>query len=247
MYSPMRWKIKPTKHEITLAKSIFVPGHKLDEFLDTYKESLNAKVLVVGNSDRDYFYLDFEVPRSVNLILLQNSHISHDLVRTLPIGIENIRYGKNGFKRYFKFKEKPRDNRVLIGPFSKTHKEREELNLSELRENPNVYLVDKHISPRKLSTIASNFTYVACPRGNGTDTHRFWETLYRGSIPVVKKSDWSASLINLGIPYIEVNNWSTDEILTKVESYTGRRIFNPSNVPSLWLPYWKDLIVLYSN
>jgi hypothetical protein len=39
-----------------------------------------------------------------------------------------------------------------------------------------------------------NHTFVVCPRGNGVDTHRLWETLYMGSIPIVQRDiahrDW---------------------------------------------------------
>ena len=33
-----------------------------------------------------------------------------------------------------------------------------------------------------------NSKYVLCPRGNGLDTHRFYETVLMGSIPVVENS-----------------------------------------------------------
>jgi hypothetical protein len=50
-----------------------------------------------------------------------------------------------------------------------------------------------------------NHTFVACPRGNGIDTHRLWETLYMGSIPIVKKdlahSDW------LDLPILWIDDW----------------------------------------
>ena len=29
------------------------------------------------------------------------------------------------------------------------------------------------------------YRFVACPRGNGVDTHRLWETIYLGSTPVI--------------------------------------------------------------
>ena len=32
-----------------------------------------------------------------------------------------------------------------------------------------------------------NHAFVLCPRGNGVDTHRLWETLYMGSIPIVHR------------------------------------------------------------
>jgi hypothetical protein len=34
----------------------------------------------------------------------------------------------------------------------------------------------------------NRFKFVLCPRGRGTDTHRFWEILLMGSIPIVEKS-----------------------------------------------------------
>ena len=34
----------------------------------------------------------------------------------------------------------------------------------------------------------SKYRYILCPPGNGIDTHRFWEALIAGSIPVALKS-----------------------------------------------------------
>ena len=31
------------------------------------------------------------------------------------------------------------------------------------------------------------YKFILCPPGNGLDTHRVWESLYLGSVPVVKK------------------------------------------------------------
>ena len=33
-----------------------------------------------------------------------------------------------------------------------------------------------------------NSKYVLCPRGNGLDTHRFYETILMGAIPIVENS-----------------------------------------------------------
>ena len=45
-----------------------------------------------------------------------------------------------------------------------------------------------------------------CPRGNGLDTHRAWETLYLGRIPVVKRSAMDA-VFDDELPVIFVNDW----------------------------------------
>ncbi len=242
MYSPMWRRGVPSATKIKNASTIFIPGHRLDEFLQRYEGSLTARVLVIGNSDRDYFSVDFQIPKSVKLILLQNSHVSGDSIETMPIGIENLRYGRNGFKRYFKCKDVSKVNKVLVGPYSMTHSERVEINQFASIENPKFTVLTEHVSPKHLASIASKYSFIACPRGNGTDTHRFWETLYRGSIPIVKRSAWSTSLRKHGFPFIEVESWSLHEIDEVVESYRGPMQFNPKEIPALWLPYWNRLI-----
>ena len=34
----------------------------------------------------------------------------------------------------------------------------------------------------------NDYKFVLCPRGKGTDTHRFWEILLVGSVPIVEKN-----------------------------------------------------------
>jgi hypothetical protein len=247
MYSPIRKRKVPSTSEVSNAVSIFVPGHKLDEFLLQYEHTLKAKVLVVGNSDRDYFTKDFSIPSTVKFLLLQNSHISDDFIETLPIGIENLRFGRNGFRSYFNYLEKPKLDKILVGPFSNTHTERREIESLSSTHNPRVVVLDKYVSPKKLADLANKYSFVACPRGNGTDTHRFWETLYRGSIPIVKKSAWAQSLKIHNLPFIEVELWSPDEVIEKVNRYEGLIPFNPREIPALWLPYWENLIKLNSK
>ena len=91
-----------SKEQITNARSAFCPSERLEEFLDTYGNLIKAKVLVFGNTDRDFFGLETVFPKSVKSVYLQNSHISNGFFNTLPIGIENLRYGRNGQKSLFK-------------------------------------------------------------------------------------------------------------------------------------------------
>jgi hypothetical protein len=82
------------------------------------------------------------------------------------------------------------------------------------------------------------FKYIAAPRGNGLDTHRLWETLYRGAVPVVKRSAWSQSIIELGIPMVQLQSWDFDEFVAQTENVTLVSI-NPESIPLLWMEYWE--------
>jgi hypothetical protein len=84
-----------------------------------------------------------------------------------------------------------------------------------------------------------NHSFVLCPRGNGIDTHRLWETLYMGSIPIVRQdiahADWQ------DLPILFVNSWDdvTEDFLRKEES----RIRNTEwNLRKLHVQYWIERI-----
>ena len=49
--------------------------------------------------------------------------------------------------------------------------------------------------------------FVLCPRGNGRDTHRLWETLYMGGVPVVLK-DHETEQLTKGLPVVHLRRWA---------------------------------------
>ena len=56
-----------------------------------------------------------------------------------------------------------------------------------------------------LESRKSNF--VLCPRGVGVETHRMWETLMLGSIPVVEEHPFLAPFVK-ALPILTVDSWS---------------------------------------
>jgi hypothetical protein len=234
-------KVPPTI--LADAYSIFCTGEKLEQFLEEYRGLINATILVVGNSDRDFYSLNCDFPRSVKAVYLQNSHISNGFFRTLPIGLENLRYGRNGLPSLFNYRETVGDklNAILVGPYSPTHPEREELLPWGGILDDRIKFISNSLSPKKLANIASKYKYIACPRGNGTDTHRFWETLYRGSIPVVKKSLWSQSISDLGITLIQLNSWDFNEFCEEINNFNFD-VNQPRESEILWMNYWEQIL-----
>lgn len=80
-----------------------------------------------------------------------------------------------------------------------------------------------------------NHSFVLCPRGNGIDTHRLWETLYMGSIPIViwdiAHSDWT------DLPILFVSSWEevTEERLRAEEARIRARSWT---LAKLDVNYW---------
>ena len=84
-----------------------------------------------------------------------------------------------------------------------------------------------------------NHDFVLCPPGNGIDTHRLWETLYMGSIPIVKRDSAHAGWTDL--PILFVNNWS--EVTHNRLTIERDRIRSSTwNLEKLRVGYWINRI-----
>ena len=107
--------------------------------------------------------------------------------------------------------------------------------------NPNIFDFDSYIDN------IYGHKFVACPAGNGIDTHRTWETLYLGGIPIEKRSPHNYYWDQLPICF--VNSW--DEITEEFLNKEYKRIMtaeanNQLNLGPLDFAYWERMIKLYT-
>ena len=247
VYPPKYRGKQPRVSEIKSASVIFCPSDRLDNFFESYHDVISAKVIICGNSDYEFHVLPSNIPKSVRQIFLQNSFISdHPLVTTLPIGIENFRWGVNGNPKNLLPGGSwiQRRNEVLIGPFGLTHPVRVEVRSNFLQPSYGIRFISNRMEPTDYAKIAMETRYVAAVRGNGVDTHRHWETLYRGGIPIIIEDAWSMGIERLKLPFIKVDSWSFDQLKAVVENERDLS-FDPKKTGALWWPYWKDLIASY--
>ena len=226
--------------------SVFCRSELLPTLIDSLQADARPRVLICGNSDFDFTEIPQGLYDHFDSIVLQNSFISDgEKIFTLPIGIENLSYGINGLPKNLRSMSNwnAREPRILVGPFSPTHPER--VHLLEAANDSSVCKVLSHnqLTSAQYSEYVNNYRFVAAPRGNGVDTHRFWEALYRGAVPIVKRSPWSKSLSIYGIPYAEVDDWTANE-LSRVANEWKLDGFDPKSIPSLWIGYWKSKLRL---
>ena len=223
--------------EVIFCKSELVP-----ELQRRIPSQFQGKILIAGNSDVEFVEIKDLPLFAFERFFLQNSMISENTrVFTLPIGIENLSLGQNGLPWLMRSNRAwdSRKNKILVGPFSPTHEDRDELMQLDA-ELPFISKISFNVSPRQLYRLQTQFKYVACPRGNGIDTHRFWEVLYRGAVPVVKKSNWSSSLKILNLPMLEVDSWSGEDLQNAMQN-SNISNFKPKDLSSLWAEHWKAL------
>jgi hypothetical protein len=244
IFKPKFSKKNLSNEDILRAKVIFCPSDHLSIFLAEYRGLISPKVIISGNSDFEFHDIPRNIPESVRILLLQNSFISDNKrIFTLPIGVENFRLGVNGHPKLFQFSPitlKAR-GRLLIGPFSSTHSVRKEIKERFSRHLGNWLVLETPIKPRKYGElIKKEFEYVLCARGNGVDTHRLWEALYRGRKAIIANDDWSKSLLFLQ-PFVSlVNDWEISTL--KNVMVNNKSDFDPKDIPELWMPYWKQFV-----
>lgn len=228
---------------LSRAQIIFCESLVLQDFLDAYVDSLTCKVIIAGNSDHEFHNVPSNLPPNLKHLFLQNSFIPNsDLVTCLPIGIENKRYAVNGSSKLMKNYEhwNARSGRLLFGPYGLTHPERVRT-VRELFGSPNYDFLFGRLGPKEYASVSSRYKFVACLRGNGIDTHRFWETIYRGGVPVVEDSIWAQNIKSLNVPMVITKSWSPEDIDAALVGY-GIPYLDSRSIPTLWPKYWQERI-----
>jgi hypothetical protein len=80
---------------------------------------------------------------------------------------------------------------------------------------------------------------VICPRGNGMDTHRLWEALYLGAIPVVLRSSYQYWICRkFGLPAVGLSIWKEIADVDKILSLALSEGFTEEGIRRLRLSAW---------
>ena len=117
--------------------------------------------------------------------------------------------------------------------------------LNKLKLIENVKINEASKNKDYLMLLASSYFNI-CPRGNGIDTHRIWESLIFQTIPIVEKNSFTLELQSLGIPVFILEKW--DLLGDYNEKDLIEKYFNIKNNENLQiyaeLNFWKKKIGL---
>lgn len=228
---------------LSAAKSIFIPGHLLDEFIEAFGSKINAKVIVSGNSDQNFFSVP-ELPVSVKLFLCQNLvKIEDERAMTIPIGLENIRLGRSGQAKFHKpvaiFKV---SDRVLVPPMAPTNPIRTSF-LNSITQSLDIWdIQSSYLTHFRYFAMVKRYRFILVLEGNGFDSHRLWEVLYQGAFPIVLSTKWSESLRYLGLPILYINDFEEVNLGLLQSFEVENSNFHPEDTRVLWAQFWFDLI-----
>lgn len=242
---------------VFFCKTDFIDGVFL-----TIEKLKHDVVLFTGNSD----YTINEnrlagVPNNVKKWFCQNKDVENDLLVAVPMGLENHEHlqcvPNHGFgwehakpkhriiKNASKFNNRDADEFIYanFGISTNTSIRSPVADICQSTKSINCEIASSHLDnfhrdySRYVQQILKH-KMVVCPRGNGPDCHRIWETLYLNRVPIVQKHCSVNDFKELPILYIE--DWEelrdTEHINKKYKQVKN----NKKTILSL--EYWIDKI-----
>jgi hypothetical protein len=214
-----------------------------------YPPPKNETILISGHSDYGVTneLVDYYNP---NLWFTVNKQTSLPNVRSLPLGITNdsgesvLHYIYGNLDCMIQVMSEPKDYKNLVYMnFNIQTFPQERQSVFDMFSNKTWVTVGniENSIPGRTRFLGEirNHTFVLCPRGNGVDTHRMWETLYMGSIPIVKRDIAMDDFSDLPICFI--NDWT--EVTPEFLNTEKLRIENGNwNMDKLKMSYWISAI-----
>ena len=202
------------KNKFTLKENdvIYCNNELIEDLFSVIKDNKNIKnlFLITGQSDRRITKKIFSLkPDSIlKWYAINVDHTDKNLI-PIPLGIadsfakknlsvENIfdnmdlKYGNKEKKLYLNFR--------LNTNFFHRRK------LFKIFRNKDwAKLQETDISNTDYLNSLNNYNFTLCPWGNGIDTHRLWEAIYNGSIPVTIKHKTFSNLV--GLPILQIDSY----------------------------------------
>lgn len=221
---------------------------KMDYVSEIFPLVVNSKynhVLITTNCD---FTLDEKFyslkPENIKAWFGSNVDIYRKDLISIPLGLQRIYGGGISFDMTVIDKQLQKEKSInnLLYMCHKTS------NNTSKREEITNYLSGKSYVTYKYGIPFAeyiqdvyNHSFVLAPDGNGIDTHRVWEALYLGSIPIVQRSylteHFSQSLSMLIVDNPE--ELTEDYLKEKLEYFKTQKY----NFDALKLNYWKKIIL----
>ena len=188
-----------------------------------------------------------KIPECINKWFSVNVSVNHNKLRSIPIGLANY-HPKNLNEKDFNlsnvsnlqfFKQKNIKSLIYLN-FQKSTNLKERDGLYELFLNKDWAKLELPKNDKKIYIEnLKNINFTLTPHGNGRDTHRFWESLYSGSIPVVKEHIAYSYAKDLPVLFVKDYKEVTQDKLIKFLNENNENNFN---LQKLDFNYWRSEI-----
>jgi hypothetical protein len=215
------------------------------------------KTLVVGHSDLPLREIDQKILRfmGVKNVFATNADCRNYFARALPLGLSNdsresklhaIFGNKNHIKLANESSVPTRNfSNSIYANFTLSNNLKERAELRKIIENSkNVTLSNPDFTESGRTNYLMSLrehNFVLCPEGNGIDTHRLWETLYMGGIPIIKSNKSLNGLVK-NLPVLVIPNWELVLDDAYLETEFNRISNSQFAISELFWPHWQKVL-----
>tara|TARA_B100001996_G_scaffold375353_1_gene355185 strand:+ start:3437 stop:4483 length:1047 start_codon:yes stop_codon:yes gene_type:complete len=234
-------KFTLNENDIIFCNTDFLPNL----FSDLKKISkLNNLILLTNQTDTMITNKIFDKkPKCISRWYSINVDYENEFLTPIPYGLSNDYSPKN--LKYSDYKNINKQNNEkaisMYVNFRITNYKERELLYKEFEKYSWVNLDSPDIQISEyVNNLAFN-NFVLSPWGNGVDTHRLWETLYSGSIPITKYHETFSNLD--GLPILFVNDYKeiTYELLKEFKNSIEENAFTNEKLNVLhWINKIKE-------
>lgn len=238
--------------------------HIIQMFFNNIIHKIKNNIILIL-IESDIINIEIEMLNNKNILKCYcwNKPYSHDKLYAIPIGLNYDRH-YNSIIKSLSYKEPTNlDKKLLFACFNPDIESRKKLftllnynlkNICDMVDNIpplNTYYKESYADGQIRIQVTSphfynnykKYKFTLSPRGWGEDTHRTWEALYMGCIPIVLSS--VIDELYLDLPVLVINDWTeiTEDFLN--EHYAiieEKKLNNKYNMNKLNMSYWTDII-----
>lgn len=225
-----------SNEQIDNKKNIFCYGDLLPYLSNRLLLFKNPFNLVIGNSDENfdskYLYL-LQTPNLIKIIT-QNKNVENDNIIPLPIGFANSMWPHGRPELLEEAKNQVRTKLVYFFFSLHTNPHKRQTCFNILNQKGLVW--GTQLDYKNYLMELGKYKYAVCPDGNGLDTHRLWECLYLGVVPICSSSPLTRHFSKI-FPMIILNDWN-DLIIADLE-----KNWEWKDQPELYMKYYQILLI----
>lgn len=201
---------------------LYVTGNRVKDFFQTIALDIEVPFrMITAQTDPGVdSLLANMMPNNITKWYSINVHVDDNRIIPIPLGLQNKHWRWDGNSQscpttYERVKSNEKENGVLASfSIGNRHEERRVCIDSSIKYIPKDKLTIRGFTPqnRKDDTfvldyfdIASTHKFILCPWGVGVDTHRMWESMYMGCIPITRHHNCYRDFKDF--PIIMLDSW----------------------------------------
>jgi len=205
----------PLKNNLKIFCYTWILENWLSMLIDIFSKIDQPFELYFHNSDGNFLPSHYTILKELscikkiyaqnNTVLTVFDEINPVLqVVTLPIGQANSQWIHGNSQILLESINNPvqKENHIYLN-FSITHPSRIACKRSLMGKG--IPWIEDKKYPDYIKTLAT-YKFCICVEGNGLDTHRFWECLYLGVLPICIKNEWT-DVVKDKFPMILLDSW----------------------------------------